>query len=88
MYINDLVVNINHCKYFLYADDVVMYKSLGIFSKNEDIKAFKKDIASIERWCLRNELTINIERLSYSFFLKTVILIVWLLKMLQTVIYI
>ena len=27
MFINDLVLNILHCKFFLYADDIVMFKS-------------------------------------------------------------
>ena len=28
LYINDLVQNIKHCKYYLYADDIVIFKSL------------------------------------------------------------
>ena len=70
MFIDDLVININQCKYFLYADNVVMYKSLGKFSKIEDIETFKQDIASTERWCLRNELTINIKKTKLQFFLE------------------
>ena len=45
-----------------------MYKSLGKFSKIEDIEAFKQDIASIDHWCLRNELTINIKKTKLQFF--------------------
>ena len=63
MFINDLVLNILHCKFFLYADDIVMFKSIGKDSANADIDLFKRDLAAIEFWCLKNELTINIKNM-------------------------
>ena len=48
MFINDLVHIILHCNYFLYADDIVMFKALRKNSPNTDIDLFKRDLASIE----------------------------------------
>ena len=61
-FINDLVLNIHHCKFFLYADDIVMFKSIGKHSAKADIDMSKRDLAAIEFWCLKNELTINIKK--------------------------
>ena len=66
--INDLVLNIHHCKFFLYADDIVMFKSIGKNSVNNDIDLFKRDLAAIEYWCLKNELTFNIKKTKLQFF--------------------
>ena len=65
---NDLVSNIQHCIYFLYADDIVRFKALRKNSSKIDIDLFKQDIVSIERWCLKNELTINIKQTKLQFF--------------------
>ena len=81
LFINDLVLNIHHCKFFLYADDIVMFKSIGKNSVNNDIDLFKRDLAAIEYWCLKNELTINIKKTNCNFFRKTEILIVICSKM-------
>ena len=51
MFINDLVLNILHCKFFRYADDIVMFKSIGKDSANADIDLFKQDLAAIEFCC-------------------------------------
>ena len=85
MFINDLVLNILHCKFFLYADDIVMFKSIGKDSANADIDLFKRDLAAIEFWCLKNELTINIKKNKLQFFPEIKILIVAYLKMMRSV---
>ena len=68
MYINDLVYNIHHCKSFLYADDIVMYQKIGKTTSLRDIDLFKQDIKSIEIWCLKNELTVNIKKTKLQYF--------------------
>ena len=68
IFINDLVYNIQHCNYFLYADDIVMYRSLGKTTPLYDVGLFKQDIKAIETWCLRNELTINIKKTKLQYF--------------------
>ena len=62
MFINNLVLNILHCKFVLYAEDIVMFKSIGKDLANADIDLFKRDLAAIEFWCLKDELTINIKK--------------------------
>ena len=68
MFINDLVFNIHFCKYFLYADDIVMFKTLGRTTPGNDITLFNQDIRSAENWCLKNELTINIKKTKLQYF--------------------
>ena len=68
IFINDLVSKIHHCKYFLYADDIVMYKKIGNPLPLHDIGLFKQDLKSIETWCLQNELTINIKKTKMQYF--------------------
>ena len=52
MFINNLKTCIEHCKYFLYADDIV----------------YTLDKLAIENWCLQNDLTINIKKTKTQFF--------------------
>ena len=68
LFINDLVLNIHHCKFVHYADDIVMFKSIGKNSVNNDTDLFKRDLAAIEYWCLKYELTINIKKNKLQFF--------------------
>ena len=68
MFINDLVSSIQHCKYYMYADDIVMFKNLSRENPELDLALFKQDIKSIERWCLVNELTINIKKTKLQYF--------------------
>ena len=68
MFINDLIYNIQYCKYFLYADDIVMFHTLGKPTFPHDIACFNQDICTIENWCLKNELTINIKKTKLQYF--------------------
>ena len=45
-----------------------MFKKLGKDSFLFDIELFKQDIESVENWCLRNELTINIKKTKLQYF--------------------
>ena len=68
IFINDLVHIIQHSKYFLYADDIVMYKKLNNSNVQQDVELFNQDIKAIELWCLKNELTINIKKTKLQYF--------------------
>ena len=68
IFINDLVANIKHCQFYLYADDIVMFKRLDDKNPAEDFVLFNSDIKSIEKWCLQNELTINIKKTKLQYF--------------------
>ena len=68
MFINDLTTCIKNCKYFLYADDIVMFKTLDSQQRAYDLRRFQDDILAIENWCLQNELTINIKKTKTQFF--------------------
>ena len=68
MFINDLTTCIKNCKYFLYADDIVMFKTLDSQQGAHDLRLFQDDILAIENWCLQNELTINIKKTKTQFF--------------------
>ena len=70
LYINDLVKNIKHCKYYLYADDIVIFKSLRPDIIENDLSCFKRDIENVYTWCMDNELTINIKKTKLQFFPK------------------
>ena len=68
IFLNDLVTCVQHCKYYLYADDIVMYKTLESKNIRYDIGHFNQDIEAIENWCIRNELTINIKKTKLQYF--------------------
>ena len=58
---------IKHCLCYLYADDMVLYRTL----EDEDcIKDFQADMDNVYEWCNRNKLTINIEKNKAQLFPK------------------
>ena len=59
LYINDVINVIKNCLCYLYADNMVLYRTL----EDEDcIKGFQADTDNVYEWCKRNKLTINIEK--------------------------
>ena len=60
LYLNDAVDCVQKCKYFLYADDIVLYKDIDSVFKPTDTEDVQSDFSRIERWCRVNELTINV----------------------------
>ena len=68
VFVNDLVLNIQHCKCFPYTDDKVLFKSLKKDSRDAGSDLFRQDIASIEHWCRQNKRTINIKKTKLQFF--------------------
>ena len=55
MYINDIDNRIAHCIVRLYADDAVLYTSAS--SIIEAHRILQNDLANVEVWCRRNQLT-------------------------------
>ena len=73
LYLNDLVKVIEHCDFYMYADDIVLYKRIRTDNNNvdEDIELFKYDVQRVAEWCVANELTINIKKTKVKYFLST-----------------
>ena len=72
IFLNDLLYNIQHCKYFLYADDILMFKKLTKENILQDIDLFRPHIHSIEKWCLKMNLQLIFRRPKYNFFHRIV----------------
>ena len=70
IYINDISVDIYNSKMLLYADDLVIYKSIdraNALGKN-DVSIFQNDLRSIYKWCQNSKLTINLKKTKYMYF--------------------
>ena len=59
LFINDLPPTLMHCKYCLYADDLVNYLSGHISQVENIIEKVNSDIANISQWAPTNGLIIN-----------------------------
>ena len=71
LYINDLTHVIQNCKFFLYADDIVLFKEMD---KNQVARSFtllQEDVTAVANWCKVNELTINLSKTKAQFFPKS-----------------
>ena len=70
LYINDLTSVIKNCEYYLYADDIVLYRRLRPENVGNDFAFFEEDVQSVSNWCVVNELTINIKKTKLQYFPK------------------
>ena len=68
IYLNDIVNCVHDCKYFLYADDIVLYKDIDSVSNPNGIEHIQNDFTRIEEWCRVNELTVNALKTKAQFF--------------------
>ena len=70
LYLNDLVEVIEYCDYYMYADDIVLFKKIRNDDNfiNDDIGLFKHDVQRVSEWCVANELTINIKKNYVQYF--------------------
>ena len=66
MYINDLYTAFDCCKYYLYADDTVLYTS----DIDEGIAhaELQHEVHGLSRWCTLNRVTINTKKTKAMFF--------------------
>ena len=70
LYLNDLVEVIEYCDYYMYADDIVLFKKIRNDDNfiDDDIGLFKHDVQRVSEWCVANELTINIKKNKVQYF--------------------
>ena len=68
IYINDIINCVHVCKYFLYADDIVLFKDIDSVSNPNDIEYIQNDFTRIKEWCRVNELTVNALKTKDQFF--------------------
>ena len=67
LYINDVTEVIKKCSCYLYADDMVLYRTI---EDDDCLKDFQTDMDNVYEWCKRNKLTINIEKTKAQLFPK------------------
>ena len=68
LYLNDIVECVKNCKYFMYADDIVIYKDIDTLTNPHCIDDMQNDLDRIVTWCRLNELTINVKKTKAQFF--------------------
>ena len=71
IYINDINKDIYNSHLLLYADDLVIYRSVdrvNVPNNENDIKLFQDDLDVINMWCMDNKLTINLKKTKYMYF--------------------
>ena len=59
-YINDIVTTIHHLKINMYADDCILYTSGNDW--NRMIQKIQPEVNSVQRWCIKNRLKVNISK--------------------------
>ena len=65
IYVNDILSSINACKYYMYADDTVIYTTGSML---ECMERLTKDLTTFKKWCNRNKLTLNVKKTKYTIF--------------------
>ena len=70
IYINDINTNIHNSQMLLYADDLVIYRTVDRANAliQNDVSIFQDDLNTIDSWCQSNRLTINLKKTKYMFF--------------------
>lgn len=63
IYINDLHTSLTYLEPILYADDTNLF--LESKNLNDLLPEINHDLQSLSKWCIRNKLTINLEKTSY-----------------------
>ena len=65
IYINDISTSIKNCKYYLYADDTIIYTTGSLVDCTDRLNI---DLQTFKKWCNRNKLTLNIKKTKYTIF--------------------
>ena len=63
IYINDLVDVLNHLDPILYADDTNLFFEAK--DLNDHIDKVNEELKNVAGWCVKNKLTINLEKTNY-----------------------
>ena len=67
LYINDLAWVIKNCQYYLYADDIVLFRKIRRQFTDIDLDLFKRDVTEVSNWYIQKELTINIKKTKFQY---------------------
>ena len=65
IYVNDILTSIKNCKYYMYADDTVIYTTGSLL---ECTQRLTTDLSMFKHWCNKNKLTLNIKKTKYTIF--------------------
>lgn len=65
LYSADIITNIKHCKYHLYADDLQVYISFKPCDADEAVARLNSDLERISSWSERNTLVLNPNKTKY-----------------------
>ena len=65
IYVNDIISSIRCCKYYMYADDTIIYTS-GMLP--ECTNRLTQDLTTFKHWCNMNKLTLNVKKTKYTIF--------------------
>ena len=68
LYINNIKTVIEHSKFYLYADDIVLIKEVSPVHPRVDVDCIQTDVNCIKSWCNRNKLTINVKKTVTEYF--------------------
>jgi hypothetical protein len=60
IFINDFSAKINHSKFFLFADDLKIYRNI---KSADDCKALKVDNDAVQQWCSENGIELTFTKL-------------------------
>ena len=66
IYANDLQTVIKKCGYSFYADDTVLFSTIGDFGKAA--KNMQRNLTAINKWCLMNGIHMNVKKTKYMVF--------------------
>lgn len=61
IYINDIKYSVQHSKFLLYADDLKLYKCIKTL---DDYVLLQNDLSSVNEWCIRNNMILEIKKCS------------------------
>lgn len=67
LFINDITECVHYSKCSLFADDLKLYKNI---TNQDDVKLLQDDLYSIHKWCLENNMTLNVSKCFHIKFTK------------------
>ena len=65
IYVNDIISRLRNCRYYLYADDTIIYTSGSL---TDCSRRLTTDLSNFKMWCNRNKLTLNVKKTKYTIF--------------------
>lgn len=68
LYSADIVTNISHCKFHVYADDLQLYYSFFPSDCSNAVNMINSDLAQVHQWSKSNSLVLNPKKSKYMLF--------------------